>query len=100
MIIASIQTFPLRIPFRPGARSAASAWGPKDLVADPLLVKVITDQGCEGWGEAFGYAAIPLTQRAVDELIAPLCVGRDATRIASLIDPGPCVIHTYLQARS
>jgi hypothetical protein len=46
MIIASVETFPLRIPFRPGNRSAASAWGPKGLHAvDSLLVKVTTDQG-------------------------------------------------------
>jgi L-alanine-DL-glutamate epimerase-like enolase superfamily enzyme len=53
MIIARIEAFPLRIPFKPGAKSAASAWGPKDLnVVDSLLVKVTTDQGLEGWGEA------------------------------------------------
>ena len=46
MIIAKIQTFPLRIPFKPETRAAASAWGDKGLpVADSLLVKVTTDQG-------------------------------------------------------
>ena len=86
MIISEIQTFPLRIPFKPGHVAAASVWGPKDLAAvDSLLVKVTTDQGLEGWGEAFGFTATPVTQRAVDELIAPLCVGRDATRIAPLM---------------
>jgi L-alanine-DL-glutamate epimerase-like enolase superfamily enzyme len=71
MIIARIETFPLRIPFKPGTRSAASAWGAKDLPAvDSLLVKVTTDQGLEGWGEAFGFAAVPVTQRVIDELIA------------------------------
>jgi hypothetical protein len=35
------RTFPLRIPFKPDTRAAASAWGDKDLqVADSLLVKV------------------------------------------------------------
>ena len=29
MTITSIETFPLRIPFKPGNRYAASAWGPK-----------------------------------------------------------------------
>jgi len=53
MIIARIETFPLRIPFKPGARS--SAWGPKDLpAADSLLVKVTTDQGHEGWARPSG----------------------------------------------
>jgi L-alanine-DL-glutamate epimerase-like enolase superfamily enzyme len=86
MIITSIETFPLRIPFRPGSQSAASAWGPKGLHAvDSLLVKVTTDQGLTGWGESFGFTGLPVTQRAVDAVIAPLCVGQDATRIGPLM---------------
>lgn len=86
MIITGIQALPLRIPFKPGDRSAAPAWGPEDLnVVDSLLVKVTTDQGLEGWGEAFGYRGVPVTQRAIDEVIAPLCIGQDATRIAGLM---------------
>ena len=96
MIVAGIQTFPLRVPFKPGIRSASSAWGPKDLAAvDSLLVKVTTDQGYEGWGEAFGFAAVPVTRRAIDELIAPLCVGRDATRIAPLMREVQETLHVY-----
>jgi L-alanine-DL-glutamate epimerase-like enolase superfamily enzyme len=86
MIITSVQTFPLRIPFKPGNRSAASAWGPKGLHAvDSLLVKVTTDQGLDGWGESFGFTGVPVTQRAIDAVIAPLCVGRDATHIGRLM---------------
>jgi len=33
-------------------------------VADSLLVKVTTDQGLEGWGESFGFRAVPLTKLA------------------------------------
>ncbi len=90
MIITGIETFPLRIPFRAGnrsgSRSAASAWGPKGLRAvDSLLVRVTTDQGIDGWGEAFGFTGVPVTQQAVDAVIAPLCVGQDATRIGPLM---------------
>jgi len=86
MIIAKIETFPLRIPFKPGSRSDAAAWGDKDLpAADSLLVKVTTDEGLEGWGEAFGFKATTSVRLAVDELIAPLCIGRDATQIAPLM---------------
>ena len=53
MIITGIESVPLRIPFRPGRSSAVSARGPADLPAvDSLLVKVTTEQGHEGWGEA------------------------------------------------
>ena len=86
MIIAKIETFPLRIPFKPGTKSDAAAWGDKNLqVADSLLVKVTTDQGLEGWGETFGFRAVPSAKLAIDELIAPLCVGQDATQIAPLM---------------
>jgi L-alanine-DL-glutamate epimerase-like enolase superfamily enzyme len=86
MIIAKIETFPLRIPVKPGSKSDAAAWGDKDLpAADSLLVKVTTDQGLEGWGEAFGFRAVRSAKLAIDELIAPLCIGEDATRIAPLM---------------
>jgi L-alanine-DL-glutamate epimerase-like enolase superfamily enzyme len=65
MIIAKIETFPLRIPFKPGSRSDAAAWGDKDLpAADSLLVKVTTDQELEGWGEAFGFRAVTSAWRS------------------------------------
>jgi L-alanine-DL-glutamate epimerase-like enolase superfamily enzyme len=96
MLITGSQAFPLRIPFRPGARSAVSAWGPKDLAAvDSLLVKVATAQGLEGWGEAFGFAAAPVTRRAIEKLIAPLCLGRDATRIAPLMRDVQETLHVF-----
>jgi L-alanine-DL-glutamate epimerase-like enolase superfamily enzyme len=81
MIIAKIECFPLRIPFKQGG-SDASAWGDKDLAAaESLLVKVTTDGGLEGWGEAFGFRAVTSARLAIDELIAPLCIGRDAAQI-------------------
>jgi L-alanine-DL-glutamate epimerase-like enolase superfamily enzyme len=86
MLITGVETFPLRIPFKPGQASAASVWGPADRPAvDSLLVKVTTDQGYEGWGEAFGLRAVAVTQHAIDDLIAPLCLGEDASRIAPLM---------------
>jgi L-alanine-DL-glutamate epimerase-like enolase superfamily enzyme len=86
MIITGIETFPLRIPFKPGRASPAAGWSPADVpAACSLLVKVTTDEGWEGWGEAFGLGAVAVTQRAVDDLVTPLCVGRDASRIGSLM---------------
>ena len=86
MLIAKVETIPLRIPFTPGQTSAASVWGPAHLAAvDALLVKVTTDQGYEGWGEAFGLQATAVTKRAIDDLITPLCLGQDPSRIAALM---------------
>ena len=60
MIIAKIETFPLRIPFKPETRAAASAWGDKGLpVADSLLVKGTTDKGWKvGRGFWFSRGAV------------------------------------------
>jgi len=86
VIITSIKALPLRIPFKAGTSSAASAWGPGGLQAvDSLLVKVTTDEGLEGWGEAFGFTGVPVTQRAIDEVIAPLCLRQDPLCIAPLM---------------
>src|SRR5258706_11285704 len=86
MIIAGIEAIPLRIPFKAGTKSHASAWGDSNSpAADSLLVKVTTDQGLVGWGEAFGFRAVASAKLAVDQLIAPLCIGQDATRIEPLM---------------
>jgi L-alanine-DL-glutamate epimerase-like enolase superfamily enzyme len=73
--IARIETFPLRIPFRAGTRPPV----------DSLLVKVTTSQGCEGWGEAFGFEATPATRWLVENLIAPLCTGQESALIGPLM---------------
>src|SRR5438093_376886 len=45
-----------------------------------------TDAGVTGWGEGFGHRIWPATRAAIDTLIGPMCVGRDATAINALID--------------
>jgi L-alanine-DL-glutamate epimerase-like enolase superfamily enzyme len=86
MIITAVEPIPLRIPFKPGNPSDASAWGDGNLPAsDSLLVRVTTDQGLIGWGEAFGFRAVVSVKLAIDQLIAPLVIGRDATRIGPLM---------------
>ena len=86
MIITRVEPIPLRIPFRAGNTSDASAWGDSNLpAADSLLVKVTTDQGLIGWGEAFGFRAVASAKLAIDQLIAPLCIGQDARRIEPLM---------------
>lgn len=84
-VIAKIETVPLRIPLKAGSTPGASLWGDTLSAADSLLVKVTTRDGVEGWGEAFGFRAVDSAKLAVDELIAPLCIGQDATQIAPLM---------------
>jgi L-alanine-DL-glutamate epimerase-like enolase superfamily enzyme len=58
-----------------------------------LLVRVDTDAGVTGWGEAFGHRIYPATRAAVDTLLGPMCVGRDATHIQALHDDLERVLH-------
>jgi L-alanine-DL-glutamate epimerase-like enolase superfamily enzyme len=81
MKIGEIETFPLRIPFTVGGKSAPAAWGSGDLKSvDSLVVKVTTDDGIVGWGETFGFTAIPAVRVAVDKIVGPEYIGRDASQ--------------------
>ena len=86
MKITGIETIEVRIPYTAGGASQTSAWGGKEWqTADALLVKVSTDAGVTGWGEAFGYNVIPATRAVVNEMIAPICIGADASDVESLM---------------
>jgi D-galactarolactone cycloisomerase len=60
---------------------------------DMLLVRVDTDEGITGWGEAFGHRIFHATRAAIDTLLGPMCVGRDATQIQALNDDLQRVLH-------
>ena len=60
---------------------------------DMLLVRVDTDAGITGWGEAFGHRIFPATRAAIDTLLGPLCVGRDPSQIVALTDELQRVLH-------
>jgi D-galactarolactone cycloisomerase len=49
-----------------------------------LLVKVETDTGMTGWGEAFCYNCIDAVKGALHSTVAPVAIGRDARDIAKL----------------
>jgi L-alanine-DL-glutamate epimerase-like enolase superfamily enzyme len=70
MKIATIEVIVVRIPFTGGGKSAESAWGKKNASsADSLLVKVTTESGIVGWGEAFGFTAIPAVKAAIEQVL-------------------------------
>ena len=78
MKITSVETIVVRIPYYAGDTNQTQAWGGKEwLTADALLVKVETDEGITGWGEAFGYNIIPATRVVLDEIVAPRRIDRE-----------------------
>jgi L-alanine-DL-glutamate epimerase-like enolase superfamily enzyme len=60
---------------------------------DMLLVRVETDAGITGWGEALGHRIFHATRAAIDTLLGPMCVGRDPGQIAALTDDLQRVLH-------
>jgi len=52
---------------------------------ETLLVKVETDAGIVGWGEAFPHRIWPAVKSLLETLIAPACVGADPTDISALM---------------
>jgi L-alanine-DL-glutamate epimerase-like enolase superfamily enzyme len=96
MKIEEIETIVLRIPYTSGGPSDTQVWGGKAWqTADVLLVRIITDAGVTGWGEAFGYNIIPATKAAIDQILAPMCIGRDALAIESLMQEIQRKLHIF-----
>ena len=60
---------------------------------DMLLVRVDTDAGVTGWGEAFGHRIFHATRAAIETLLGPMCVGRDPRDIDGLNDALQRVLH-------
>jgi D-galactarolactone cycloisomerase len=83
MRITAIETSIVSLPFTMGGPRPLFAGRPWDGL-EILLVKVETEDGLVGWGEAFGHAAIPATKAALDTIVAPLAIGRDAGDINAL----------------
>jgi D-galactarolactone cycloisomerase len=94
MKISRIETTLVKIPHRHGGPPTGfggRAW----TTLDTLLVRVDTDAGVTGWGEAFGYNINEATRAAIDSLIAPLSLGRDATQIAEIGQDLQRTLHNF-----
>jgi D-galactarolactone cycloisomerase len=84
MKITAIDTILLRTPYEcggPKPNFGGRVWDR----AETLLVKVQTDAGVTGWGEAFGYSVAPATKTAIDTILAPLYIGCDARNMDALM---------------
>jgi L-alanine-DL-glutamate epimerase-like enolase superfamily enzyme len=83
MKIASVEVVPLSIPCSYGAEGwklGAGGWKALEF----CLVRVQTDTGLTGWGDAFSYSCRRAVAAAVRDMIAPIAVGRDAADISGL----------------
>ena len=83
MKIARIDTQSVKVPYTFGGDHKGEGlrtWTTNNI----LLVRVETDNGIVGWGEAFCYACTDAVRAAVHNMIAPIAIGQDARDIAKL----------------
>jgi D-galactarolactone cycloisomerase len=80
--IKTIQAIPLAIPMKP--MDPPSTW--RAGTRKQIVVRVVTDEGLTGTGEAFAYGAPLAVCAVIEESLAPLLVGQDAARIEALVD--------------
>lgn len=83
MNIVSVESSIVSLPFDMGGPPTSFAGKPWTHL-DILLVRVETDEGLVGWGEAFGHAGIHATRAALDTIVAPLVIGASSADIAEL----------------
>ncbi len=83
MKITAVSTVVLDVPMLVDGPIPMQGGRPRTRV-EMLLVRVDTDAGLTGWGEAFGYRIFPATRAAVDTLLGPMIVGRDAGDVAAI----------------
>ena len=84
MKITRIETFLLKVPYEMGGPHPNFGGLPRNTM-DILALRVDTDAGLSGWGEAFGGPTAPATRLVIEQCVAPLAVGRDATAISALM---------------
>ncbi|MBI2528246.1 MAG: mandelate racemase/muconate lactonizing enzyme family protein [Candidatus Rokubacteria bacterium] len=82
MKITGVEAIPLAIPLRP--MTPPSAW--TDGVRKQIVVRVKTDAGLLGLGEAFAYGAPLAVCNVIAESLAPMLIGQDPARIEALAD--------------
>jgi L-alanine-DL-glutamate epimerase-like enolase superfamily enzyme len=85
MRIVKAETLLLAIPFDSGGGLAPWGWGGAPAnTFDVLLVRLETEDGIVGWGEAFSRMEDHALKRMIDDRILPLVFGRDAREIARI----------------
>ena len=94
MKITKVDTVVVRIPYRHGGPPTGFG-GRTWTTIDTLLVRVDTEDGLSGWGEAFGYNVNEGTKATIDSLIGPLCIGRDSAAIGALIAELQQTLHFF-----
>ena len=82
MKITAIEAVPLAIPLKPMTPPSPWTGGTRK----QIYVRVHTDEGVTGLGEAFAYGAPLAVVSVIEESLAPLVLGHDPLAIESVVD--------------
>ena len=81
--ISAVATVSLEIPYEHGGPKAG--WGGQSWnKLSILMVKVDTEDGLTGWGEAFSYNCRTAVKAVIENMIAPVVVGLNSSDIAGI----------------
>src|SRR5262245_58375077 len=95
MKITNIEPILISVPYDRGGGPIPKADAMPWRNMDTLLVKVETDDGVTGWGEAFGFGGCVATHTALAKMVGPLAVGRGADDITALMGDLARKLHNY-----
>jgi D-galactarolactone cycloisomerase len=84
MKITQVSAIVYRQQLKPGGPTPKFA-GEGRQAFETVLVKVETDAGIVGWGEAFPHRIWPAVKSLLENLIAPACIGADPGDIPALM---------------
>jgi D-galactarolactone cycloisomerase len=82
MKIAKAESILVSMPFEAGGTPPWSFGGKPANAFDVLLVRLETDDGLIGWGEAFSRGRDLALKQVIDTRLLPSLIGRDATQIS------------------
>jgi L-alanine-DL-glutamate epimerase-like enolase superfamily enzyme len=85
MKITAIEPIYIGIPYKHDAPKTRLGTGQVRELMDAVYLKVETDAGITGWGEAFGFSACAIAHAACDIVLKPLALGQKADDIQALM---------------
>jgi D-galactarolactone cycloisomerase len=94
MKITATESILLTVPYRTSGGLQSIAGRPAAGL-NILLLRIETDQGVTGWGEAFGHGVCPATKTAFDTLIGPTLIGRDPLNIDAMMHDLQQTLHLF-----
>lgn len=84
MKIMKAETILISVPFESGGLPPWGWGGAPASTFDTLMVRLETEDGLVGWGEAFSRMSDIALKQMIDTRVLPLVVGRDAREIARI----------------